>query len=108
MFHPSRPRKDLPKWPLRYRYNFARFTDHHGSRTGRPLIQRENVFFVRQVALLKSLRRGQNSYSTGAGDVSNFTSSAFFSSPEIFISGSQPPNEARHVPTSARKYRLSE
>jgi hypothetical protein len=52
MLHPSWLRKDLPKWPLRYRHDFASFIDYHGSRTGRSLIQRENVLFIRQVALL--------------------------------------------------------
>ena len=59
MLHPSWLRKDLAKRPVRYRYNLARFTHHHGSRTCRPLIQRQNVFFIRQVALLKSSRRRQ-------------------------------------------------
>jgi hypothetical protein len=52
MFDPSWLRKDLPKWPLRYGYNFARCPDYHGSRTGGSLVQRQNVLFVRQVALL--------------------------------------------------------
>jgi hypothetical protein len=52
MFDPSWLRKDLPEWPLRYRHNFARFTDYHSSRTGRSLVQGQNVLFIRQVALL--------------------------------------------------------